>query len=84
MIEPTEEQPLLPEDAANEPESSPRRWYHSFLRGLGSVLEIFPSGEGLDRWRISRDPSIDEWPAIARTALEELQVDTAEKQEPPT
>jgi hypothetical protein len=43
-----------------------------FLRGVGSVLEFFPSAERLDAWRVTQAVPVDEWPMVVRGLLSEL------------
>lgn len=50
-----------------------------FLRGMGSVLEIVPPIERLDRWRMSQTVPLEEWPTILRAQFPELTEDHASK-----
>jgi hypothetical protein len=68
----------MSQESEPEPKSSDSGIFKSFLRGIGSALEIFPPPERFNRWRISQDISIDEWPAAVRAALADLQMDAAE------
>jgi len=47
----------------------------SFLRGVGSALEFFPSPERFDVWRMAEDVPLEAWPLAVRGLLAELTAD---------
>jgi len=53
---------------------------NAFLQGAGSVLEFFPSSQRLDKWRLTHDTSITEWPVVMRNLLAELRVQSSDNE----
>ena len=53
--------------------------FDSFLRGVGSVLEFYPSPERFDVYRVTRDVPLREWPLTVRDLLAEWRAGAPER-----
>jgi hypothetical protein len=55
-----------PDEAIDEPSAVKPSSLWAFLRGMGSVMEIWPPPERLTEWRVTRKPREGEWSRMVR------------------
>jgi len=73
----TEIDPLMDEGRSPE-ESNPNSLAKAFVRGIGSVLEFFPSTDRFNAWRLTRDVTISEWPSTVREMLADVREESTD------